>query len=240
MGQLERYGLYVLVVVIFLILGVALWGGDEPAAALDLPSANERQEPTGVTADVRKLFSTDQFNRFSAAPPAEPPNGASLDRPSSTPQGASGPNREVVPTPSVDTPVVTPQPAPPTDAARTHVIVSGETLSSISQASYGTPNRHREIAAANPQIDPLRLKPGTTIIIPAIAAVAASTRGSAAPVPAVAGQRSHTVVKGDVLGSIAKRYFGDAREWRRIVDANPGVDPKRLRPGQVLIIPTID
>ena len=28
MGQLERYGLYVLVVVIFLILGVAIWGED--------------------------------------------------------------------------------------------------------------------------------------------------------------------------------------------------------------------
>ena len=28
MGQLERYGLYVLCLVIFLILGVAIWGSD--------------------------------------------------------------------------------------------------------------------------------------------------------------------------------------------------------------------
>ena len=36
MGQLERYGLYVLCLVIFLILGVAIWGGD-PVAASPLP-----------------------------------------------------------------------------------------------------------------------------------------------------------------------------------------------------------
>ena len=33
MGQVERYGLYVLVLFIFLILGVAIWG-DEPNAAV--------------------------------------------------------------------------------------------------------------------------------------------------------------------------------------------------------------
>ena len=42
MGQLERYGLYVLCIVIFLILGVALWGGDP---VLPAPPSSARSGP---------------------------------------------------------------------------------------------------------------------------------------------------------------------------------------------------
>ncbi len=44
MGQLERYGLYVLCLVIFLILGVAIWGGDPQAAAIPSGSLSAELE----------------------------------------------------------------------------------------------------------------------------------------------------------------------------------------------------
>lgn len=52
---------------------------------------------------------------------------------------------------------------------------------------------------------------------------------------------THRVVAGDDLSSLARRYYGDAAQWRLISAANPGVvgDAKDgLTPGALLIIPT--
>jgi nucleoid-associated protein YgaU len=48
------------------------------------------------------------------------------------------------------------------------------------------------------------------------------------------------VQPGDTLSHIAKRWFGDARQWQRIVAVNPQVDPRSLRPGQLLRLPPRD
>jgi LysM repeat protein len=48
---------------------------------------------------------------------------------------------------------------------------------------------------------------------------------------------SYTVVAGDSLRRIAARLYGDARHWRSIMKANPGLDPRRLRIGQVIKLP---
>ena len=43
----------------------------------------------------------------------------------------------------------------------------------------------------------------------------------------------HTVVKGDWLSKLAKRYYGDARKWPRIWASNPHInDPDLIYPGQ--------
>ena len=60
------------------------------------------------------------------------------------------------------------------------------------------------------------------------------------PKPAVAPEvRTYTVVKGDSLSKIAKHFYGDANEWKRIFEANRGVlkDPDKIFPGQKLEIP---
>jgi len=51
--------------------------------------------------------------------------------------------------------------------------------------------------------------------------------------------QTHTVVAGDTLSAIAERYFGDARQTTKILDANRDllVNPEKIRPGQVLRIP---
>jgi len=52
-------------------------------------------------------------------------------------------------------------------------------------------------------------------------------------------QRIHIVQKGDTLSSISAKYYGSARQWRKIVAANRDnlPDPNRLTPGSKLLIP---
>jgi nucleoid-associated protein YgaU len=49
----------------------------------------------------------------------------------------------------------------------------------------------------------------------------------------------HTVVKGDTLGKIAKKYYGNAMRYPEIFEANKPMltDPDRIYPGQSLRIP---
>lgn len=48
---------------------------------------------------------------------------------------------------------------------------------------------------------------------------------------------SYTVVANDTLRGVAKKLFHDAGRWRDIAQANPDIDPNRLRPGQVIALP---
>lgn len=63
---------------------------------------------------------------------------------------------------------------------------------------------------------------------------AAATDQPAAPAP-----RTHTVVAGDTLSTIAKHYYGSASRWTDILAANKGTlrDPAALRVGMKLKIP---
>ena len=55
---------------------------------------------------------------------------------------------------------------------RTHVLRDGDSLQSIAHAEYGKAGLWRGIAAFNAIDDPLRLAPGTTILVPAVAEAA--------------------------------------------------------------------
>ena len=52
----------------------------------------------------------------------------------------------------------------------------------------------------------------------------------------------HTVVSGDTLGKIAKKYYGNAMKYPVIFEANKPMlkDPDLIYPGQVLRIPHLD
>ena len=52
--------------------------------------------------------------------------------------------------------------------------------------------------------------------------------------------KTHTVAAGEYLGDIAMKYYGSAKAWKKIQDANPGVDQKNLKVGQKLVIPAVD
>lgn len=53
----------------------------------------------------------------------------------------------------------------------------------------------------------------------------------------VVGRRSHQVVAGDSLHSIAHAEYGDPSRWRDLAAANDLDDPLALRPGQRLLLP---
>lgn len=65
---------------------------------------------------------------------------------------------------------------------------------------------------------------------------AAVDGGAAAP---VAESEVYTVVKGDTLGGIARKYYGKASVWKRIQDANSDLLKGKtlIRPGMKLQIP---
>jgi nucleoid-associated protein YgaU len=52
----------------------------------------------------------------------------------------------------------------------------------------------------------------------------------------------YTVVRGDTLGAIAKKYYGNAGKYPVIFEANKPMltDPDKIYPGQVLRIPPIE
>jgi nucleoid-associated protein YgaU len=51
------------------------------------------------------------------------------------------------------------------------------------------------------------------------------------------GHRTHRLVAGDTLASIAYREYGDPNGWRRLAEANGIDDPLRVRDGTVLHVP---
>lgn len=57
--------------------------------------------------------------------------------------------------------------------------------------------------------------------------------------PAVTDNKTHTVVKGDTLWAIARKYYGNGALYPRIVEANNGIkNPNLIYPGQVFTIPS--
>ena len=59
------------------------------------------------------------------------------------------------------------------------------------------------------------------------------------PPPAAPQAERYTVVAGDSLSKIAKKYYGDASQWKRIFEANRDQieNPDRIQIGWKLAIP---
>ncbi len=47
----------------------------------------------------------------------------------------------------------------------------------------------------------------------------------------------HEVEAGDTLSAISKNYFGDTKHVAKIIAANKGLSPDKIKPGQILWIP---
>jgi 5'-nucleotidase len=50
-------------------------------------------------------------------------------------------------------------------------------------------------------------------------------------------ESTYTIAKGDTLWSIAKREYGNGQRWKDIAEANPGINPNKLRVGQQITLP---
>lgn len=110
-------------------------------------------------------------------------------------------------------------------AGRNHTVAEGDNFWSVARV-YGV--SVADLTAVNPGVDPTRLQIGQSLAIPA----ASRTAVAEASAPAGSG---YTVADGDNFWSIAHRLGLDLAAFKQ---ANANVDPLRLRPGQVLALPT--
>lgn len=103
-----------------------------------------------------------------------------------------------------------------------------------------------ETPASTPAAVPPSVPPGSTLpsLPPAPPPAATETPiPAAAPLPptpakpVVPAVQSYTVKEGDTVISIWRSLRGTERGWDALVSANPGLDPARLKIGQVLTVP---
>ncbi|MBL8875227.1 MAG: LysM peptidoglycan-binding domain-containing protein [Phycisphaerae bacterium] len=125
-----------------------------------------------------------------------------------------------------------------------YTVQPDDTFASIALKFFGSRARADIIAKANPLMDPKRIKPGRVIRIPRDPANIQGKPTTVAPserVEAASAERgrAHTVVAGDTLTGISRKYYGTIRRVDLILSANRNVLNKAedLRPGQVLQIP---
>lgn len=185
------------------------------------------------------------FQADSNAPPVAPPESAPVTPPPSNlaqnqvtppptdfaPQPLPTNPAPVVPPPVAPAPVDTPV---ATGSATEHVIVKGDTYGSLAKR-YST--TIKAITAANPGVQPSRLKIGQKINIPApsASAPAAVANGStgAAGAGSSGGDIVHVVKSNDTLWALAKKYGVSQNAIR---SAN-GLKTSSLKVGQRLKIP---
>jgi len=125
----------------------------------------------------------------------------------------------------------------PGNARRTHEVRPGETFFGVARRYNVTADALR---AANPGVDPDRLRSGTTLWIPG-AAPASSGSGAARPASGAPARppaarpanRTHRVVSGDTLFGIAQKYGVSAAAIR----AANRMENDVVKLGQTLVIP---
>ncbi|MBA3647428.1 MAG: LysM peptidoglycan-binding domain-containing protein [Chitinophagales bacterium] len=69
--------------------------------------------------------------------------------------------------------------------------------------------------------------------------VTANTPNVSAAPQAATVKREYVIKSGDTLSKIAKEYYGQADDWKKIFEANKDVikNPDKIFPGQKIIIP---
>lgn len=135
----------------------------------------------------------------------------------------------VAPPPSSIPPSPTPEPrVAPTDGTLSPVATGGaNTALSTETVDPVEGDRSVRMTAANPPPPINPLPP---------AAVATTTPAAVRPATAEP-PLTYVVEPGDTFAAIAEKVYGDERFWVDIAQANPTIDPKRLKIDQVLQMP---
>jgi len=128
------------------------------------------------------------------------------------------------------------------------VLRSGETLIAISRWYTGAADNWKRLVQANNGLNPRRIKVGDKVLIPAAlmktqrtmpadfmnpSASKKSVPSRVEPAPYV-----HDVRRsGETLIAISRWYTGSADNWKRLVQANNGLNPQRINVGDKILIP---
>lgn len=161
--------------------------------------------------------------REEAPPPTETTNAPPVFEPTNL---LPAETNMVVPPPTVTPPVATPVAPPP---ATEYTVAPGDTFVSIGK-KFGV--SYLAIEAANPNVDPKKLKPGQKILVPA--PTSSAVAGAAAAAAVAEGNGNIYVVKsGDTLTKIAAQYGITVKALRSAND----LTTDRIRVGQKLKLP---
>jgi proteasome lid subunit RPN8/RPN11 len=68
---------------------------------------------------------------------------------------------------------------------------------------------------------------------------AAPTPAGPAPGDAVSVTIEHVLAPDETLWEVAVKYLGSGDRYTEIVDANPGIDPENLQPGETIVVPLV-
>ena len=214
--------------------------GFKPAAA---PAGTLPPRLDGFEKAPAADLSNPSTTRSTTVPPASAPTGAAgSTSPSSLPP-LPPPSTTVRPTPTTPAmPAAAPKPLAPAAPAKpvetTYTVKEGDTLTSIWKGLSGSERGWEKLQAANPGLDPARLKIGQVLKVPAMEATKPSPTAPTAAATTGAGE--YTVKEGDTLSSIAAEKLGASKRWKEIYDANKatiGSDPAALKVGMKLAIP---
>lgn len=123
-----------------------------------------------------------------------------------------------------------------------YVIKDGDSLKSIAEKYYGSAAKERTIADLNFIEKPSAVKVGEEIIIDVKPlgkgeSVVKSIKTGKIAEAFVDGQKTYTIRKGDTLGKIAREQLGKSNHIDLILKANPGLDHRNLKVGEVIVIP---
>ena len=121
---------------------------------------------------------------------------------------------------------------------RKYTVKAGDSLWKIAQEVYGDSSKWKLIQKANDIKNTEALKIGRVLIIPEASTEKKVEVEKPAPAaPSTAGERTHTVKKGETLWTIAQEYYGDSSKWKLIQKANDIKNPDKLEIGQVIKVP---
>lgn len=254
MGQLEKYGLYVLCLVIFLILAVTIWPGDVAASpeqrnaavryeesALNGGNGNGRSNSGALLDGDGALASrnggSNGMDLESLLGPARQDERAPVrldadpvgDDDGGAATNQTGADRERAnPDPGTERPLAA---AGPTE----YTIRVGDTLSEIAMNQLGSIRHQPAILKLNPGLDPKKLVVGKKIRLPGREAVKSSARPSV--LQRAGAYRDYTIVRGDTFDRIARVQLGSSSRVSDIRALNPNVSPRNLQVGKKLKLP---
>lgn len=183
-----------------------------PAEVAEVPPGTEPSAPALEGAGVAETETTPALDRSERA---EMPAGELLDK-----------EVEEGETPEAPAAVTEEKPEPP--AATAPEVATEEPPVELSEppaapTAAEEPPESPDLAATAPEPPP---------------SLTAEESAAAVETPAATGAPgTYTIARGDTLGEIASRLYGDATRWRVIARANPGLDPNRLLIGQVIKLP---
>jgi len=224
MQQIERYGVIALVFLLVTIVAVSFWGDNKSPgfwSRLTGRDAKKSEIAKNAAAPEHPLDTALPLNTNPIAPPIEPP-AQSQQQPivaAAQPQAAA--------------------PAPSLAPSNALVNSNGNAPAAV-HALNNAPVQTSSPQALAPAIAALSSQPAPTAKpqISEPASIAKDAHKSAKTASPVGPTVEYVVQKGDSLASIAQKNLGSSSRWTEIQSMNGGIQPKALRVGTKLKLPT--